>query len=75
MRRALDAFHKEGLYPDTFSVKRYNQNINWQAFLPSPGGLEHSNLFYMKYLGGSGTIFEDMSELVSRIVIVDESNS
>ena len=52
MRRALDAFHKEGLYPDTFSVKRYNQNIKWQAFLPSPGG---ARAFHKEGLRSTGS--------------------
>ena len=38
MRRAVDAFHKQGLYPDTYSVNRTSKRIMWKTLLPSPGG-------------------------------------
>ena len=38
MRRAVAAFHKQGLYPDTYSVNRISERIKFKTLLPSPGG-------------------------------------
>ena len=57
MRRALDAFHKQGLYPDTYSVKRYAKNINWEVFLPSPGGARAIESLLYEIFGWVGYYF------------------
>ncbi len=47
MRRALAMFHKQGIFPDTYSVNRQTSSFNWQMYIPSVGGLAGIlNCFY-----------------------------
>ncbi len=51
MRRALDAFHKQGLYPDTFSVNRISPKIKLKTFLPSHGGARANKIIFYELSG------------------------
>ena len=51
MRRAVDAFHKQGLYPDTYSVNRTSKSIKWKTFLPSPGGARATKVLLYEIFG------------------------
>jgi len=51
MRRALDAFHKQGLYPDTYSVNRTSKKITLKTFLPSHGGARANKILLYEVSG------------------------
>ncbi len=58
MRRALDAFHKQGLYPDTYSVNRTSRKVSLKTFLPSHGGARVNKILFYEISGWLAYYFQ-----------------
>jgi uncharacterized SAM-binding protein YcdF (DUF218 family) len=56
MRRALALFHKQGLYPDAFSVNK-EKGITYESFVPGGEGLEKTKNCLHEIIGYAGHFF------------------
>ncbi|MEW6586174.1 MAG: YdcF family protein [Nitrospirota bacterium] len=53
MRRALALFHKQGIYPDTFSVNK-EKGITLESFIPGVAGIEKTKSCLHEIVGYAG---------------------